>query len=176
MVALADNIRELRRRKNTDDRKALTFLREHIEANARDALEAAVANGLDARRKEVFSTFARENPTLDAHDRDVAIRLYDLYRAHKLDRRHEIIGEQGCGDLTMNSWSVAYINVDRMIDSNEISKRVKSSERALVPSLRTDSQPHLPLSCQVEGSRRCTTYGDHRRHAVQSQRGSEGRE
>jgi hypothetical protein len=94
--------------------QALANLRSNREASgealnnlklaARDAALAAIggasATGMDADASRVLSAFVIENAKLEAHDRHFVLNYPD----------HEVIGQQGCGDLTMNLWSVAYLH------------------------------------------------------------------
>ena len=50
--------------------------------------------------KRTLDCYKQENPTIPAHDTQFCLTYQD----------HEIIGMQGCGDLTMNLWNVAYLN------------------------------------------------------------------
>lgn len=50
--------------------------------------------------KRTLDCYKQENPKIPAHDTEFCRAYQD----------HEIIGMQGCGDLTMNLWNVAYLN------------------------------------------------------------------
>jgi hypothetical protein len=75
-----------------------------LKLAARDAALAAVngasASGMDAGATRVLSAFVSENAKLEAHDRHFVLN----------DPDREVIGQQGCGDLTMNLWSIAYVH------------------------------------------------------------------
>ncbi|MBI3800882.1 MAG: hypothetical protein HY268_28395 [Deltaproteobacteria bacterium] len=58
----------------------------------------------------VLQEYVNENPRLPAHDTEFT-RVYP---------DHEIIGQQGCGDLTMNLWNVAYVNSALALGGNPV--------------------------------------------------------
>ncbi len=58
---------------------------------------AAVSSVQDRR---TLQSYVSENARLASHDEEF-VRVYP---------NHQIVGQQGCGDLTMNLWNVAYIN------------------------------------------------------------------
>ena len=59
---------------------------------------------LSDQLKEVLDRYVEETPILRAHDLEFNTDYGD----------YSIVGQQGCGDLTMNQWNVAFLN--RQID------------------------------------------------------------
>ena len=78
----------------------LASLRGDDLARVKEELRKATASGADAETIEVLEAYKDENSTISAHD----IMFSQAYPDY------EIIGQQGCGDLTMNLWNVAYLN------------------------------------------------------------------
>jgi hypothetical protein len=76
-----------------------------IEA-AQELLQAATAQRSDPAVVDVLQRTVSELPSIKSHNKVFSSKYRD----------YEIIGQQGCGDLTMNYWNVAYIN-------NKLSKR-----------------------------------------------------
>jgi len=107
-----------------DFREAIARLRTGIKARLdedglrdfkTDALHAATSvlveagkRGLPSDILRALRAFVQENPKLAAHDRHFVTTYTPNDTTKPSD--FEIIGQQGCGDLTMNLWSVAYIN------------------------------------------------------------------
>jgi hypothetical protein len=65
-----------------------------------EALANARANGAPSETIQVMQAYTDENARLASHDAEF----------NNVCPNHEIIGQQGCGDLTMNLWNVAYLN------------------------------------------------------------------
>jgi hypothetical protein len=63
-------------------------------------LEDARSAGASEADIDLLRAYENEVSKLAAHDTEFAFAYPD----------HEIIGQQGCGDLTMNLWNVAYLN------------------------------------------------------------------
>lgn len=66
----------------------------------RDALAGALASSAPADVIRTLQAYIDENPRLAAHDAE----FDNVYP------QHQIIGQQGCGDLSMNLWHVAFLN------------------------------------------------------------------
>ncbi len=75
-------------------------LRKRDQKVGKSELDEAQSLGLPPNIVDVLEDYLRETPKLPAHD-DEFRRWYP---------NHRIVGLQGCGDLTMNLWNVAYIN------------------------------------------------------------------
>jgi len=67
---------------------------------AQEALDEAKKTGASAAAIRTLKAYVDENPRLAAHDAEFS-NVYPQY---------EIIGQQGCGDLSMNFWHVAFLN------------------------------------------------------------------
>lgn len=80
--------------------------------------EAMRKDELDDAKKELNEANKRPIPQADIEVLDRTVKELDslqLTKAHDrvfLDNypNYEIVAQQGCGDLTMNSWNVAYVN------------------------------------------------------------------
>jgi hypothetical protein len=77
----------------------LEALRAKDLSDAHAKLAPATAAGA-SETVDVFNKYISENSRLAAHDIEF-VRVYPDF---------DIIGQQGCGDLTMNLWNVAYVN------------------------------------------------------------------
>lgn len=75
-------------------------LRQEELKKARGELEEARKRGAPQEDLDVLQRTVDELDSIRAHD-EVFKQFYPDY---------EIIGQQGCGDLTMNAWNVAYMN------------------------------------------------------------------
>ncbi|MGK7875282.1 MAG: hypothetical protein AB4426_18885 [Xenococcaceae cyanobacterium] len=75
-------------------------LRQEDLNRIQNKLNEAQNSGASPETIRVLQEYQKENPKLAAHDQEFSL-VYPNY---------EIIGQQGCGDLTMNLWVVAYLN------------------------------------------------------------------
>jgi hypothetical protein len=99
MTALSQAIDDLRANPGAAP-QVLIPLRAAADQAARAAIQQALAQGLPPESRRILDAFVTENPTISAHDSQF-VTTYGHY---------EVVGQQGCGDLTMNLWSVAYLN------------------------------------------------------------------
>jgi hypothetical protein len=70
---------------------------------------------LEEAKKELINARARGAPAEDLWVLERTVKELETIRAHdqlfqSLRPDFEIIGHQGCGDLTMNAWNVAFVN------------------------------------------------------------------
>lgn len=91
---IQENLRDCGNRPNCNRNPKCDF------HQAEDQLSKAVAGRASSDVITLLQDYLDEVPAIPAHDREF-INVYSDY---------EIIGQQGCGDLTMNLWYVAYIN------------------------------------------------------------------
>ncbi|HST21671.1 MAG TPA: hypothetical protein VLR90_11165, partial [Blastocatellia bacterium] len=74
--------------------------RQTAKDEARDLLDVALANDVPGDIITILQMTANELNNIRSHDR-VFNQKY---------QNHHILGQQGCGDLTMNYWNIAFMN------------------------------------------------------------------
>ena len=97
-------------------------------------LQKKTAGGAFSETIEVLKAYQDENATIPAHD-TMFNQAYPDY---------EIIGQQGCGDLTMNLWNVAYLN------SPLARKNLAGKDKPLLIHAYDEPIAHRTYSCLIK--------------------------
>ncbi len=95
---------------------AATLTSDPAELKTIELLRAYLVDHGDASLREPGNTLPRsDRGLLPAHDTN----FVHSYAATGTGPAKEVVGQQGCGDLTMNLWNVAFVNSELLARRNE---------------------------------------------------------